>query len=106
MNIVLITFPGKGVAKARRQLKAGRAVRWLYLGASYATLRGVEEMLGNEFKRIDIGRLQEAIASGLRTEYVQWVDGLNRKSGDDLEWWYGPVSSRNVYHSDLFQNVS
>ncbi len=103
MNDVLITFPGRSVAKARRHLANEGAVRWLYLGTSYVRLRVLEEMLGNGFTRIDIARLHEDVAHDLKTDYVRWIDALNRKYGGDPDWWYGPVSSRNVYYTKLFQ---
>lgn len=82
-----------------------RPVRWLYLGSDYIRLRQIERQLGESFGRIDISRLHEEVASDLRKSFTEWTDDLNNKNGTDLEWWFGAIASRNLYHSNLFQYV-
>ena len=66
--------------------------------------RDLEDKLGNDFIRIDIAQLHDQVADEIRGEHVAWIDGLNRAHGGDIEWWFGTISSRNVYTSQLFQH--
>ena len=59
--------------------------------------------MGSRFKRIDIAKLHDDVAKDIRHEHVRWIDSLNRSYGRHLEWWFGSISSRNIYSSNLFQ---
>jgi hypothetical protein len=63
----------------------------------------MEHTLGSQFSRVDIARLHDEVARDIRQEHVQWIDALNRRYGKSLEWWFGSISSRDIYVNNLFQ---
>jgi hypothetical protein len=65
----------------------------------------MEQELGNDFRRIDIAKIHDEVARDIRHEYVNWIDDLNRHYGTKIEWWFGTISSRNIYNSNLFQYI-
>ena len=100
---LLIALPGEEAVNIKRSLSDGSSVPWLYLGKDYLEKRRLVKALGERFRLIDIVKTQEAVADDIRREHVDWIDAINRKYGKDLYWWFGPVSSRNLYMSNLFQ---
>ena len=102
-NHLVLAFPCKDAAHLKKSFAKKDSVFWLYLGDDFFKKRHIEKELGSRFKHIDIARLHEEVANDLRHEYVTWIDDLNRSYGADLEWWFMPISSRNVYNSDIFQ---
>jgi hypothetical protein len=58
--------------------------------------------LGENFIAVNIVDILNQVADEIRTEHVEWVDALNRANGEQLSWWFGAVSSRNIYSSNLF----
>lgn len=101
---LIISFPVKHVSQLTRALSSQRPVPYVYFGGNYSVRRVLEDKLGNDFTRIDIAQLQDQVADEIRGEHVAWIDGLNRAYGADSEWWFGTISSRNVYSSQLFQH--
>ena len=78
-------------------------VHWVYFGKSYLSRIKLQKKLNDNFSELDISRLLEEVANEIRSEHVKWIDGINQKYGSELEWWFGNISSRNIYSSDLFQ---
>jgi hypothetical protein len=101
---LIIAFPAKNPSHLQRLLSSQRPVPYLYFGVNYSTLRNLEKKLGNEFTRLDIAKLHDQVAEAIRAEHVAWIDGLNREYGADIEWWFGLISSRNIFKSKLFQH--
>ena len=98
----IISIP-RNLSSLKRTLASHHPVLYLYFGDNYRVRRNLEEKLGEGFVRLDIARLHDHVADEIRAEHVAWIDGLNRTYGDNLEWWFGPIASRNVYSSKLFQ---
>lgn len=82
---------------------ADKPVKWAYLGKSFHEKDRIEKELGSSFQCIDISRIHNDVADTIRKEFVDWIDALNALNGASLEWWWGSVSSRNVYRSNIFQ---
>lgn len=82
-----------------------KSILWLYLGQDFFKRRFMEQELGNRFERINIAKIHEEVAADIRHEYVTWIDELNRLYGKKIEWWFGNISSRNVYNSNIFQYI-
>jgi hypothetical protein len=101
---LIISFPVKQVSPLKSALSSQRPVPYVYFGGNYSARRVLEDKLGNDFIRIDIAQLHDQVADDIRGEHVAWIDGLNRAYGADSEWWFGTISSRNVYTSQLFQH--
>jgi len=80
-----------------------RPINWVYFGKNYFSKIKIKNGLNNNFSELDISRPLEDVANEIRSEHVTWIDGINQKYGSELEWWFGNVSSRNIYSSDLFQ---
>jgi hypothetical protein len=80
-----------------------RPVRWVYFGKNVLTGIRLHKNLDSNFSEQDISRPLEEVADKIRSEHVTWIDTINQKYGDDIGWWFGNVSSRNIYSSDLFQ---
>lgn len=99
---LIISFP-QNLASLKRTLASHHPVFYLCFGDNYRVRRNLEEKLGKGFVRLDIARLHDQVADEIRAEHVAWIDYLNRIYGGNLEWWFGPIASRNVYCSKLFQ---
>ena len=93
------------ISKVKRQFPEDGPcpIAYVYLGKDFSRLRQWEQKLGARFSRIDIARLLDKVADDIREDHVRWIDQLNRRYGQDLEWWFGTISSRNIYESNLFQ---
>lgn len=100
---LVLSFPVGKCKKIKQKFKHKNEVLWLYLGKDFFRMRNIELELGSKFRRIDIARLHNEVASAIRLEHVQWIDRMNRNYGKNLDWWFGSVCSRNVYSSNLFQ---
>ena len=83
--------------------KGKNNVRWLYLGKNSIRMFHFDSSLNSSFSRIDISRLLHTIAYELRSEFIQWLDVINKENGTELEWWFTTVSSKNSYSSVLFE---
>lgn len=77
-------------------------IRWVYLAKDYRLMRQLSLDLGDKFVAVGIDDLLNQVSDEIRTDHVEWIDGLNRANSHNLEWWFGVVSSRNVYISNLF----
>lgn len=100
---LLLCFPGRNPATIKRLFPDGAPVFFLYLGKDYFSRRYLDRALGKPFIRIDIAKTLNKAADDIRKEHVQWMDDLNISYGHNLKWWFGSISSRNNYSSDLFQ---
>lgn len=100
---LILSFPAKNISKLKKIFPEDKIILWLYLGKDFFKRRFLDQALGERFSRIDIARLHEEVAKDMRQEYVHWIDDLNRRYGKNIEWWFGSISSRNIYYSDLFQ---
>lgn len=100
---ILVTFPSRDLANLSRIFPASGSTRYLYLGKDFFRRRSVQQTLGGRFRRLDIAKLHDEVANEIRPEHLHWIDRLNRRYGNDLEWWFGAVASRNIYSSNLFQ---
>ena len=80
-----------------------RPVYWIYFGKNYLSKIKLQNKLNDNFLELDISRLLEEVANEIRSEHVKWIEEINQKYGSELEWWFGNISSRNIYSSDLFQ---
>ncbi len=78
-------------------------VHWVYFGKNYLYKIKLQNKLNENFSELDISRHLEDVANEIRSEHVKWIEGINQKYGADIDWWFGNVSSRNIYSSDLFQ---
>lgn len=86
----------------QRLFEGAGPIRWVYLARDYRFMRQLSLDLGNKFVAVDIADLLNQVTEEIRTEHVEWIDRLNRSNNHNLEWWFGVVSSRNVYLSNLF----
>lgn len=100
---IMLSFSRRSILKAKRSFSGHAVVHWLYLGDDFLKRRFVAQRLGGRFKLLDITKLHDDVAKDIKHEHVEWIDKLNRHYGDKLEWWFGSVSSRNIYDSKLFQ---
>ncbi|MDD5108781.1 MAG: hypothetical protein PHC29_04645 [Candidatus Omnitrophica bacterium] len=100
---VIISTPYVNLRKIKVLLKGRQGKRWVYFGSNFKVLTYIEQQLADNFACIDIIEIHKSIADSIKAEYVSWVDELNRKYGNELDWWLGAVFSRNNYTSDLFQ---
>ena len=80
-----------------------RPVRWVYFGKNALSRIRLQKNLDVSFSELDIARPLDKVADKIRSEHVTWIDTINRQYGTDIRWWFGNISSRNIYSSDLFQ---
>ena len=78
-------------------------VHWVYLGKDSQSRTILQNKFNDNFSELDISRLLEDIANEIRPEHIKWIEEINQKYGAQIDWWFGNVSSRNIYSSDLFQ---
>jgi hypothetical protein len=100
---LIISIPVKDPSKLKQLFPAGTATYFLYLGIDFFKMNRLERQLGSRFIRIDITELHDRVAREIRPEHIKWIDQLNRKYGKEVEWWFNPIASRNIYVSNLFQ---
>ncbi|MCZ7394910.1 MAG: hypothetical protein ABOK23_07725 [Candidatus Methanoperedens sp.] len=101
-RLVLI-FPHKDTSTLKHMFPKDNLTPWVYLGQNFSKKHCLEKELGSSFRYVDITRLHDQVARDLRHEYVRWIDNLNEQYGNNLEWWFGSISSRNPYISSIFQ---
>jgi len=77
-------------------------IRWVYFGKDPLSEVRLRKNIDSRFSEIDIARSLDQTADKIRAEHVAWIDAINRKYGGKIGWWFGNVSSRNIYSSDLF----
>jgi len=104
MPELILSFPVKDTKRIKKIFPESKTIYWLYLGQDFFKRRLIERGLGSRFIRIDIAKLLDEVANDIRYKHVEWIDDLNRRYGKSLEWWFGSISSRNIYYSSLFQN--
>jgi hypothetical protein len=100
---LIVTLPVKKPVKLKHLFPQGRATPFLYLGTDFFQRQRLERELGDSFIRLNITELQDQVAREIRSEHIEWIDQLNRRYGQEVEWWFNPVASRNMYVSNLFQ---
>jgi len=101
-NHLVLAFPFKDASSIKSHFRGSEPIPWVYLGKDYFKRRHIEQELGDPYKRIDTAHILNDIANDIRLPHVQWVDDLNRRYGKSIEWWFGTISSRNPYNSNLF----
>jgi hypothetical protein len=101
-NELIIAISPHSISK-RIFIAKNRPVYWVYFGKNYLSKVKLQNKLNDNFSELDISRSLEEVANEIRSEHVKWIEGINQKYGFELEWWFGNISSRNIYSSDLFQ---
>ncbi|MFA5183669.1 MAG: hypothetical protein WC405_20360, partial [Syntrophales bacterium] len=99
---LLLTFPIRNIDKIKRKFSPTDSISYLYLGKDLLLKRDLDNKLGERFTCIEIGKLLNEVANGIRKEHVEWIDELNKLHGDNLFWWFGSISGKNIYNSNLF----
>ena len=100
---MIFASPYGNIQEIKALLKGSQNKGWVYFGKDYLALAGLESALNDGYTFIDTAQLHNQVAESIKAEYTVWIDGLNKKYGQDIEWWLGTVFSRNNYHSELFQ---
>lgn len=102
-DTLFLAFPEKDISGIKRLFSRDVSISWVYLGRDFLDMRRLTRQLGDKFKYIDIAKIHNTVANEIRFEHAGWIDNLNRRYGSEMEWWFGAVSSRNIYESKLFQ---
>lgn len=102
-SVLIIMFPGKDTKKIKHIFHEANTVNWLYLGQDIFKKRNIINSLEDKFKLIDVALLLDRISKDIKHEYVRWIDNLNRNFGENIDWWFGAISSREVTKSNLYQ---
>jgi hypothetical protein len=100
---LIISLPVKDPSRLGQLFPAGQPTQFLYLGVDFVRRNRLERQLGSRFSRLDITELHDRVAREIRSKHIQWIDQLNRRYGQEIEWWFNPIASRNIYVSNLFQ---
>lgn len=105
MKHLVLILPGNHYTYAVKKFKkCDTPINWLYFGKDFSVISSLEKQLPVNFKRMQIGKLHDMVASRIRREFIDWIDQLNDLWGTDKEWWFESISCRNVYESNFFQN--
>lgn len=102
MNKIYIVTKDVNILAVKKYFVHSGTIRWLFLAKDYRLMRQFEKKLGDKFANIVISDTLNQVADEIRMEHVEWIDSLNRSKSHQLSWWFGVVSSRNVYFSNLF----
>lgn len=94
---------GAGAQRIKKEFSSESSVNWAYFGKKYFDMKALAAGFGSEFVRIDTAKIQKETADELRGKHVAWMDEINALNSGDIDWWFGVVSGRNVYTSDIFQ---
>lgn len=78
---------------------------WLYFGRDYLKFKEYESHFRDKFELIEISEKLDRISDRIRDDFNHYIDDANRNNNDIFEWWFTPLSSRNIYLSEVFQNV-
>ncbi|EHQ36872.1 hypothetical protein [Methanoplanus limicola] len=78
---------------------------WLYFGRDYLKFKEYEFYFKDKFELIEISEKLDRISDRIRDDFNHYIDDVNRNNNDIFEWWFTPLSSRNIYLSEVFQNV-
>lgn len=103
-HLVLILPISHYTYAVKKFKKCGAQVNWLYLGKDFSAVYSLNGKLPMHFRQIQIGNFHNIIADRIRKRFVDWMDELNDLWGNNKEWWFESLSSKNIYGSDLFQN--
>jgi hypothetical protein len=99
---LLITFPISNVDKIKQRFSPLESILFLYLGKDLLVKRDLEKKLGGQFTSIKIAKFLNEAANDIRKEHVKWIDQLNKLYGDNIFWWFGSISAKNMYNNNLF----
>lgn len=99
---LLLTFPISDVDKIKRRFSTPESILFLYLGKDHLVKSDLEEKLGGQFICINIAKLLNEVANDIRKEHIKWIDQLNKLYGNNIFWWFGSISAKNMYNSNLF----
>ncbi len=102
MNEIYIFSADVDLTTMKNHVSHLGTLRWVYFARDYRIMRKLALELGEKSAAINIADILNQVADDLRTEHVEWVDMLNRTNGGHLTWWFGAVSSRDIYSSNLF----
>ena len=102
MSQILIATIAVDSATIKQKIVLREKIRWVYLAKDYKRKQLLSEELGDVFESISITDTLNLVADDIRTEHVELIDSLNRTHIRQLPWWFGVISSRNVYSSNLF----
>jgi hypothetical protein len=100
---LIVAFAAKRLFHLTGLGSPGESIPFVYLGGDFFLRQYLERSLGPGFKMVDLAKLHEEVADDLRREHVEWIDWLNRRYGQSVEWWFSPISSRDIYISNLWQ---
>lgn len=78
---------------------------WAYIGSNLLEKWQFSRALGNDFACINTLAAFDKIVDSFRPQYNSWIDNLNMVHEGSLAWWFGSLSSRNVYLSRLFMHL-
>lgn len=100
---LVIACTVKNLSKIKKVFHSQGQIPWLYLGKDFLKRRLITERLGKQFSKIDTAKLLDGVATDIRQAHVRWIDKLNRRYGDNIDWWFGSISSRDICINNLFQ---
>ncbi|MDD4126411.1 MAG: hypothetical protein PHV39_01830 [Methanomicrobium sp.] len=104
-NIVLLFSEFSGNEKKILGELSGKPGKWIYFGKNYINFKKIESALGDSLKAIEFSKELNDISDSLRDDYQNYINKTNRLNKDSFEWWFTPLSSRNIYISEVFQNI-
>ncbi len=99
---LLLTFPIRNIDKIKEKFSSTDSILFLYLGKNLSVKCDLDRKLGEQFTCIEIGKLLNEVANDIREEHIKWIDQLNKLHGDNLFWWFGAISAKNIYNNNLF----
>jgi hypothetical protein len=99
---LFLTFPTSNIGKIKRKFSSTDSILFLYLGKDRFVRRDLDKKLGEQFTCIEIAKLLNEVANDIRKEHVKWIDQLNKLHGDNIFWWFGSISAKNLYNSNLY----
>lgn len=88
--------------RIKQKLKNINTFRWIYFGQNYLNMLRYKSEFEDNGKLINYSKMLDETADQLRKSYIDWVDNLNYKYGNDIHWWFSSISGRNTTDSNLF----
>lgn len=99
---LILCFSEGNFKNIAKKFDSEKEIPWVYLGQNFFKRRFIKSVLGGNFRLVNIAGLLSEVTSCIAKDHVEWIDGLNRRYGKKIWWWFGSISSRNIYDSNLF----
>ena len=100
MQEIIIGSPVQ-IRRYAKNIPEGGDWKWAYFGTDIRRKDNTAGILTSG-RRHFYGRQLNTMSADLKSEFLEWVAGINALYGHDLNWWAQRVTSKSPFQSDFF----